>query len=383
MRRTFKYRLYPTPDQQVRLAEMLETHRILYNDCLAERKRVYEGEKRSVTKNDQSKAMSAGRSEHAYHANLNSHSLQMTVDRLDLAYQAFFRRVKTMKKGEAPGFPHFKRRDKWDSMIYRTNGYRVEDGHLIITKCGSAPEMRIPLLMHRAQLGTIKTMAIKREADGWHCVLSCDLGEIRIEQRVGGPEIGIDVGLKTFAVASDGQTVESPKYYAKVQKQLRRAQRSLSRKQKGSNRRKKAKEQVAKLHLHVKNQRRDFQFKAARTVIGENSMVAHEKLDIRQMVEHAQEETTEKEKARLRRAITDAGWGGFFEILKQKGEQTGTRIVPVPAAFTTRQCSKCGVIGRIRIKLSQRVFRCEHCGHVQDRDLNAAKNVLARAKAIG
>lgn len=355
MRKAYKYRLYPTRQQEQALAEMLETHRRLYNAALAERKDAYEQEQRSVSYGQQSGHLKARRKADAYLARTNFSSCQATLRRLDRAFQAFFRRIKA---GEEPGYPRFKGKNRFDTVEFPSYG----DG------CKLAGERAyfqhvgyVKIKLHRPIEGQIKTLAFKREADGWHIVFSCDLGEPTAEPST-NPPVGIDLGLKAFLVTSDGTTVQPPKFYRQAERQLRRAQRCLARRKKGSNRRSKARQRVAKLHLHIQNQRRDFHHKTAHALVETHGVIAHEDLNVKGIA-----------RTRLAKSTHDAGWASFLAILHSKAEDAGVQVIAVPPAYTSQACSQCGCI--VPKTLADRVHVCPQCGYTADRDLNAARNI--------
>ncbi len=357
MRRSFKYRLYPSRQQQRAMLAMLETHRRLYNNALAERKDAWEQEHRSVSYGQQSGHLKGERLTDAYLAKTNFSSCQATLRRLDKAFQAFFRRVKA---GETPGYPRFKSRDRFDTVEFPAYGDGCKltpDGRAYLQHIGY-----VKIKLHRPLEGRIKTMSFKREADGWHVVFSCDLGEPVVESSA-NPPVGIDLGLKAFLVTSDGEMVEPPKFFRQAERQLRKAQRRLARRKKGSRRRANARQQVAKLHLHIQNQRRDFHHKTARALVETYGLIAHEDLNVLGIA-----------RTRLAKSTHDAGWASFLAILHCKAEEAGVQVIAVPPYNTSQACSRCGCI--VPKTLSDRVHVCPHCGYTADRDLNAAQNIL-------
>ena len=185
-----------------------------------------------------------------------------------------------------------------------------------------------------------------------------------ISEKRDGPAVGLDVGLKVFLADSEGHTVENPRCYSRSQKKLRRTQRKLTRRKKGSGRRKKAARQVAKRHLKVARQRKDFLHKTAKRYLGRYAVIVVEDLDTCNMVRNHH----------LAKAITDAGWSKFVSILELKAESAGVRVYRVPPHFTSQRCSNCGEI--VQKSLSIRTHDCSSCGYVEDRDINAAKNIL-------
>jgi len=185
-----------------------------------------------------------------------------------------------------------------------------------------------------------------------------------------GPAVGLDVGLEKFAALSDGSVIENPRYLRKTEKRLKHAHRALSRKQKASRNRKKARLKVARLHAKIRSQRRDFLHKASRRLVNTYSMVAVEDLAVRNMVKNHH----------LAKSISDAGWSEFLTMLCYKAEEAGSRVVKVNPSGTSQECSRCGTT--VAKDLSVRLHKCPHCGLVVDRDVNAARNILARAIAV-
>ena len=371
MRTACKYRLYPTAEQAQEqeqeqaqaLAKMLETHRRLYNQALAERTAAWEREQRTVPYGQQSAHLKDERTTNAFLARTNFSSCQATLRHLDRAFHAFVRRVKA---GETPGYPRFKGCNRFATVEFPSygDGCKMGDarGRIYFQHIG-----RITIKLHRPVEGTIKTISFKREADGWHVVLSCVLPDVVIAPS-NLPATGIDLGLKVFLVAADGHQIAPPRYYRQAQAALRRSQRAVARAQKGSHRRKKAVHRVAKQHLHVANQRRNFHHQVARQLVTQHGMIAHEALSIQGIA-----------RTRLAKSTYDAGWGQFLSILHSKAEGAGVQVIAVPPANTTQQCSACGALPETpeqRKRLGDRVHCCPSCGYTTDRDRNAAQNIL-------
>ncbi len=357
MYKAFKYKIYPTRQQEAAMVTMLETHRHLYNRALAERKDAWEQERRSVSYYDQTGQLKYERLTNAYLATTNFTSCAATLRRLDKTFQAFFRRIKA---GETPGYPRFKGRNRFSTVEYiYNNGCKLEGNRIYFQHVG-----RIRVKLHRPIEGKIKTASFTRQADGWHVVFSCDLGEVQPEPHA-GPMIGIDLGLKAFLVTSDGESIAAPKFYRKAQRALRRAQRRVSRRQKGSKRRAKAVQILARAHLHIANQRRDFHHKTARKIVTQYGTIVHEDLNIKGIA-----------RTRLAKSTHDVGWGQFLTILHSKAVEAGCVVIAVPAHNTTQMCSACGAMPEIPKTLKDRVHRCAACNYGADRDLNAALNIL-------
>lgn len=359
MRRAFKYRIYPNRNQLRELEIALESHRRLYNACLAQRKDAYEAEKVSIKYKDQSAWFKAERAANPYFARLNFSSAQATMRRLDKGFVAFFRRLKS---GEKPGYPRFRGRDRYDSIEYPVygDGIRLTGDRLRVQHVGT-----IRVKLHREFEGTVKTVTLKRVAEKWYVVLSCDLGAVAIEPSV-NPAVGIDVGLKSFLSKSDGSKPEpNPRYLKTALPELRRQGRSVARKRKGGQNRRKAVKQLAKVHARVKDLRCEHHHQVALKLVRRYGFIAVESLNIRGMLGND----------RLARAISDVAWGNFLLTLKSKAESAGVSVVGVNARGTSQECSGCGQV--VPKDLSQRWHSCE-CGCSLDRDENAARNILAR-----
>lgn len=294
---------------------------------------------------------------------VHSQVLQQALKDLDAAYQHFFRWVMA---GDVPGFPRFKKKGQKDAFRY-PQGVKVEGGRVFLPKIGW-----VKYRDSRPVEGKILQATIKREGEHWFISLACEV-EVPDPAPVAVTEegaVGIDVGLKSFAVLSDGTEIENPRFLRLALAKLKRAQRRLSRKTKQSNRRKKQVAKVVKLHIHVKNSRKDFAHKASTAIVKNHDVVAVEDLNIRGMVKNRH----------LSHAISDAGWGLFLTMLKYKAEWAGKHFVKIGRfEATSKTCSACGV--KKSMPLSVRTYACGGCGMVKDRDWNASLNIRAAGLA--
>ena len=360
MRRAFKYRLFVNVNQERELGIMLESHRRLYNACLGQRKTTYEEEKRSVKYAEQSAWFKAERVANPYFARLNFSSAQSTMRRLDKAFAHFFRRVKE-GAGE-PGYPRFKVRDRFNSIEFPSHGdgIRLAGNRLRVQHVGT-----IRVKLHRSVKGEIKTLTLKREAGKWHVIASCDLGEAPVKPSA-LPPVGIDVGLESFLTASNGKSEPNPRYLKEALPELRRAGRAVSRKKKGGGNRREAVRRLQKIHTRVKNLRREHHYQVACRLVLAYGLIAAERLNVQGMLRSR----------RFSRAISDAGWSGFLNILRHKAESAGVQYVEVDPRGTSQECSQCGQ--EVRKDLSVRWHDCPNCGLSLHRDHNAALNILAR-----
>jgi putative transposase len=228
---------------------------------------------------------------------------------------------------------------------------------------------RIAVRWSRPIEGTPKTVTISHEADGWSVVFSCAEVPTQPLPRTGN-ETGIDVGLKVFLITSEGDAVENPRHHRKAEKQLKKAQRRVSRRKKGSKRRRKAVKLLAKQHQNVQRQRRDFHHKTANTLLRQYDTIYLEDVRVANMVRNHH----------LAKSISDAGWVAFRAILEGKAAYAGRQVVAVPPAYTSQDCSGCGV--RVPKSVSVRTHVCTSCGLVLDRDENAARNILWAGQAL-
>lgn len=346
------------------MERQLEALRLLYNAMLEQRRLAHRGHGVSLSRFDQERQLSDARTLPEY-MGVYSHAVQDVARRVDLAFQGFFRRVKA---GEKPGYPRFKTRGRYDSLSYKQPGngcVKIEDNRVSFSKL--AKDVRF--FQHRPIQGTIQTVTAKRRAGKWYVLFSCKDVPPDPKLKAGEGEVGVDVGLTTFATLSNGEGVPNPRYAKKAQARLRAAQRHLSRRKLCSNRRRKAKGVVARQYEHVRRQRRDHHFKVARDLVQRYGFIAVEDLQIQDMMQGPRG---------LARSIADAGWGQFMDILSDKAEEAGSTVVRVNPRGTTQECSGCGVV--VPKTLRDRVHHCVACGLVESRDINAAKNILQRAR---
>jgi putative transposase len=382
VRKTYQEKLRPTPAQQRELERVLWRCRTLYNTALEQRITLWKQRGVSLSRYQQEAELTALRAEMPEYAGIHSHVLQDVLARLDKTYQAYFRRL---ANGEKPGFPRFQGRNRWHSFTYKEfgNGAQLDNGYLVLAKIG-----RIAVRWSRPIAGTIKTVTISKEADGWYASFSC--AEVPIEPLpLTGKETGIDVGLKVFLITADGNIMENPRHYRKSERALKKAQHRVSRRQKGSKRRQKAVAQCAKKHQHVRRQRCDFHHKTALALVRQYDVIYHEAIQPANLSRRpalmpdgngGYLPNGASRKAGLNKSIHDAGWGSFLSILTFKAACAGKRVEAVNPAYTSQDCSGCGE--RIQKSLSVRTHVCTNCGLVLDRDENAARNIQWRGQRL-
>jgi putative transposase len=364
MRKTFKYRLYPTKEQRRLLDHQLEECRWLYNRLLEERKTAWEQRQESVRLYDQHALLPLLKAERPTLSRVQSQVLQNVAVRIDLAFKAFFRRCAA---GEEPGYPRFRGKGRYDSFTFP----QVPVGcHLD----GEARRLRVmnvglmKVVLHRPLEGTPKTATISRSSTGkWYVCFSCECAE-PAPRPATGQEVGIDVGLKVFAMPTQGKPLENPRFFRQDEQALAGAQRRLSRAEKGTPARAARRRIVARIHERIAWRRGDFAHQRSRRIVEQFDLIAVEDLSVNRMVHNHC----------LAKSIHDAAWTQFAAFLAHKAAWAGRRFVAVNPAYTSQDCSGCG--HRQTLSLSDRTYTCPCCGLVLDRDLNAARNILRLAK---
>jgi putative transposase len=357
MRKTFRFRLYPTPAQQRKMVQTLRECRGLYNTLLAERRDAYTETGKSPSLYTQQGRFPELKEMNPALREVHSQVLQNVAVRIDLAFKAFFRRVKA---GEKPGYPRFRGANRYDSFTYPQSGFRVESGRVFLSKIGF-----VGAVIHRPIEGTIKTTTVRKSATGkWFVCFSCEVSEATEPLPESMESVGVDVGLKDIIATSDGEGVPAPKFLRKEEKELARTQRRLSEAPKGSRECRERRKIVAKVHERIKNKRTNFAHQQSRRLVNRYGFIAVEDLSVNRM----------NKNHCLAKSIMDAAWTDLTGKLTYKAEWAGRTVVRVNPAYTTQDCSCCG--HRQLMPLSKRVYDCPHCGLSVDRDTNAAKNIL-------
>jgi putative transposase len=359
--KTFEYRLYVNKEQARLLMACLAESRHIYNHMLEMVKQQYEDKGTFSSQYDLEHAFKGHGSEH-----VPATTVQMLAHRLSKSLKRFL----AAKANDIPGigFPRFKKPNRWHSIQLRQYGkdcYLHEDKkHLIVPK---KLGYFLKIKLHRPIEGTPKTAHLVHRADGhWYALIVCE-GEPHAEHAPSTcehPDIGIDVGLKSFLTDSEGHMVENPRFYRTAKRTLRRKQRMIARRKKGSHRRRKAARSTAQTHLKINRQRRDHHFKTARPYAEGYQRIVVEDLAICHMVKNHH----------LAQSIMDASWGAFLDILSAKAASAGHEVIRVNPRLTTQKCFQCGEL--VQKSLSVRTHVCPFCGYVADRDVNAAKNIL-------
>ncbi len=360
MRKTFKYRLYPNKQQQRLLDQQLEECRWLYNHLLAERRDAWEQRQASLRLYDQQATLPDLKSARPALANVQSQVLQNVAVRIDLAFQAFFRRVRT---DETPGYPRFRGWGRYASITYPQVpvGCKLDTDTKRLRLHGVG---EVKIILHRPIEGTPKTATISRGSTGkWYVCFSCECAE-PVPLPETGQLVGIDVGLKTFATLSDGQEIANPRFFRGEEQALAKVQRRLSKEEKGTPERARRRKVVARVHERIAWRRSDFTHQHSRRIVNAFDLVAVEDLAVNRMTHNHC----------LAKSIQDAAWSQFADLLSYKAAWAGRRYVAVNPAYTSQDCSQCG--HRQPLSLSDRTYTCPCCGVVLDRDFNASLNIV-------
>ncbi|HUZ80241.1 MAG TPA: transposase [Thermoplasmata archaeon] len=365
-----KYRLYPFPNQERELLRQFDELRFLWNHAIEQRCDAWRKEKKSLSYVRQCRDLARWR---AYDqegvGRVYGHVAQETLARLDDGFKHFFRRV---KEGGHPGFPRFKREvisltypdaNGSAALVSGRNGTR----RLHLAMLGDLPVK----VSREPPEGRVKTCTVKREGDRWFAVLTVEVADPAppSDAPTTSP-VGVDLGLSHLATLSTGEMAMPPRFLRRSEKRLGRAQRVVSRRKKGSHNREKAKLRVVRCHAKVRDQRRDFAHKTTTGWVKHHDLIAFEDLSVPSMLGNGH----------LSKSISDAGWGMLRQMSKYKEARRSGRYAEVPAKGTTQTCSKCGRLADPPLPLQDRTYSCP-CGLRLDRDLNAAKNILARALA--
>lgn len=353
--KTFKFRLQPSKSQRTKLMQTLELCRWVYNETLATRKNAWEQERKSLSLYDTNKLLTAWKQEHPELRGVFSQVLQNVQQRVDLAFQAFFRRVKA---GEKPGYPRFRGYGWYDSFTFKQFGFKLLDNGLFLSKIGV-----MKIILHRPIEGKIKTLTIQRDAVGnWYACFACEVEANPLP--FNDLAIGLDMGLECFAKFSYGDGIDNPRFFRRDEKELAKAQRKLSKAEKGTPERAKRRKAVQHIHQRIANRRRNFAHQKSRELVNTFGFMAFEDLQIRNMLQNH----------RLAKSISDAAWRQLIRYTTYKAENAGRVVVLVEPSNTSQRCSGCGEL--VEKALDMRVHDCPVCGLVMDRDQNAAINIL-------
>lgn len=360
MLKAYKFRIYPNEEQKLYLAKTFGCTRFVYNKILADRIKSYEENKDLDIKQIKYPTPAQYKNEFDWLKEVDSLALANAQMNLDKAYKNFFR-------DKSMGFPKFKK--KTNTNNYTTNNQNgtvyIENSHIKIPKLKSM----IKIKEHRQFNGLIKSCTVSKVPSGKYYIsilVHCE----NIQLPKTDKKVGVDLGIKEFAITSDGEFFRNPKHLKKSEKRLAKLQKDISRKQKGSNNRRKARIKVSKLHEKITNQRKDMLHKVSTQLINENQVIVIEDLKVSNMIKNH----------KLAKSIADVSFAEFRRMLAYKAEWYGREIIIAPSNYASSQlCSNCGNKSSQTKDLSCRTYICPVCGMIMDRDINASKNLLKLA----
>jgi putative transposase len=340
--------------------------RLAWNKTLAERHRRYHAEGKSTSYKETDAALTGWKKtdELAFLSEVSSVPLQQTLRHQHTAFGNFF--AKRAK------YPRFKRRTGRQSAHYTRSAFRMRHGQLTLAKTSTPLEFVWSWGEVDVTALNPTMVIVSRDTDGrWYVTFCVDTADPEPEPDTGNA-VGVDLGLKDFAVTSDGERIGNPRLLERKARNLARYQRQMARKQKGSNNRAKAKQKVARAHRTVRNARQDFLHRTSTSLVRRYDVIAVEDLAVKNMVRNK----------RLARGISDASWGEFRSMLEYKAQRAGRTVAVVDRWFpSSKTCSACGHL-LATLSLSTRHWTCPGCGTRHDRDINAAKNILAAGQAV-
>lgn len=361
VRQAYRYELDPNVSQRVLLAKHAGTARFTFNWALALCKERLERKEPLPHAAELHRIWNVFKRENApWWVEVSKCSPQEAMRDLDRAFRNFWR---GRRVGRPVGFPRFKKKGEHDAFRL-TGSIRVQPRHIVLPRLGA---IRTKEPTDKFQ-GRILSASVSREADRWYVSLTVER-ERPDPIPVVGAVVGIDLGISSFAVLSDGTAFVAPRALERSLRRLRRASKAHNRKQKGSRNRRKSALRLARLHRQVRNQRRDFLHQTTTELARTKPVIVVEDLNVQGMVRNRH----------LARAIADAGWSEFRRMLAYKTVWYGSQLLVAPRFFaSSKTCSACGGM-KEDLALSERVYRCEACGSILDRDLNAARNLAALA----
>lgn len=364
MKARYQYRFYPTDQQQQSLAQLFGCVRVVWNDALAFSK---SGKYPGYNALSKSLTLSKKTTEREWLNSVSSVPLQQSLKQLDVAYKNYFDSLSGKRKGRKVGQPRFKKKTNNQSATFTKSAFSIKKGEVFLAKIGNLR----PIWSRELPSTPSSVTVTKDAASRYFLSFVVDIEPVQADAK--NQSIGIDLGIKTFAVMSDGSKAESPNY-SKHDRKIRKLQKKLARQQKGSNRRNKTRIQIAKQHNRIADIRKDFLHKLSTKIVSENQTIVLEDLNVSGMVKNR----------KLARSISLQGWREFRDLCEAKSEKFGREFHLINRWEPTSQiCSACGFRwGKLDLKV--RSVRCLNCGTEHDRDENAAKNIeSSRHRALG
>jgi len=363
VKRAYRFRFYPTPEQELILARTFGCARFAYNYMLRLRTDAWMQRQERIGYHETSATLTALKKqpEYAWLNEVSSVPVQQALRHLQTAFNNFF--------AKRARYPRFKRKDGPQSAEYTTSAFKWDGKSLKLAKMSEPLAVRWSRQIPKA--AKVTTVMVSKDSAGRYFVsLICD--DVVAKKPAVDGKIGIDLGLTHFAILSTGEKVAAPNTFRKYEKKLAKLQRRLAKKTKGSNRREKAKLKVARLHAKIADARRDFLHKLSTRLINENQVIAIESLSVSNM----------QKNRRLAKSISDASWSEFVRQLEYKARWYGRELIGIDRWYpSSKRCSDCGYT-MPKMPLSVREWVCPECGSIHDRDINAARNVLAAGLAV-
>ena len=359
--KAFKFRFYPTDEQQALLAQTFGCVRVVYNNILDKRTKAYYENQESVGYVQSSKMLTSLKKEKDFSwlNDVSSVALQQSLQNQQLAFKNFF--------AKRANYPKFKNKHSKQSFTLVKSGFKYKDGNLFIAKS----KQPLKIKWTRELPSEPNSITISKDPSGRYFVsLLCEFKLPRI--RPTNKTVGIDLGIKHLVICDDGRKFDNPKYTKKYANKLANAQRKLSKKQKGSNNRAKAKLKVAKIHAKIADCRLDNLHKISRTLVNENQVICAESLDVKKMMSNPL----------MAKVIADSSWGELVRQISYKSEWANRTFVQIDQYFpSSKRCNSCGHI-LDKLSLDIRSWKCPSCHAEHDRDINAAKNIKAAGLAV-
>jgi putative transposase len=361
--KAYKYRIYPNKEQEIQLAKIFGSCRFVYNYYLSKRIELYELDKQTMNYNACSVDLTILKKELVWLKEIDKFALQNSLKDLDRAYQNFFREIK--KGNNEQGFPKFKSKHDHEysyKTTFTNNNIEIRGNKIKLPKLGL-----VKFANSQDVQGRILNCTISKTYSGKYFVSVCctDIYIERLPQN--SNSIGIDLGLKEFAITSDGEIIDNPKYLSKLENKLKKEQRRLSNKKKGSKNYNKQRIKLNRVHEKIANQRTDFLQKLSTRFISENQIICLETLKVKNMVQNH----------KLAKSINDVSWSNFVRMLQYKADWNDRLIQQIDTYYPSSQlCNVCGYQNSETKDLSVREWICTECNTKHNRDINAAINIL-------